>query len=101
MLNNKEVGNLNAWFEERGYGFVLILCPDGVRRYFLHRSNILSGTPVKGAVIRFEPLSQPKGVIATKAEIFSNRQEMERHDAAVALAAAAQTAQKTSDKAVS
>lgn len=88
-MTNTEVGKLSVWFDERGYGFTNVLRDGSVRRYFLHKSNILSGSPVKDAVVRFEPVSHPKGAIAAKAEIFSNWQEMERHDAAAALAAAA------------
>ena len=90
-----EVGKICVWFEERGYGFANVLQPDGtLRRYFLHTSNILSGTPVKDAVVRFQAVSTPKGPVAGNAEIFANRQELERHDAATALVTAAQTAQK-------
>lgn len=84
-VGNTEVGSMSVWFEDRGYGFVNVLGT----RYFLHRAHILFGSPVKGAIVRFIPSVQTKGVICTHVEIFADFFEMQRYDASVALMTAA------------
>ena len=81
--SNKIIGHIVAWWPERSYGFVHEFKQDTgeVRRHFLHLTNIYSGIPAKGSIVRFIPETRAKGSVAVLAEIFVNLQDMERADA--------------------
>jgi cold shock CspA family protein len=89
-MNIKTAGRINRWYAERNYGFVQELDGDTLepRSHFLHFSNIISGTPATHAFVRFIPKKTVKGSAATRAEVFVDRQELERAQAADVLAAA-------------
>jgi cold shock CspA family protein len=72
MMKMKKVeGTINAWFAERGYGFILAN-PEGTYvKYFLHVSGVISGKPETGAKVRFLATECSKGPLALNAEILS------------------------------
>lgn len=83
----KLIGPINGWFEERGYGWVNAPDSDGVvTRYFLHATNVVSGIPAKGKIVRFDSVRNAKGFLCMDAEVFADRKELERSDAAALLA---------------
>jgi hypothetical protein len=84
----KTAGRINRWYAERNYGFIQELDSDSLetRSHFLHFSNIISGTPATNAFVRFVPKLTVKGSAATRAEVFPDRQELERAEAADVLA---------------
>jgi cold shock CspA family protein len=82
MIVDKTVAYLTVWFPERGYGFCISYEGD-VTRYFLHVSNIQSGVPVKGSIVRFDVRPNSKGLLAVNAEIFPDREAMAHADAVV------------------
>ncbi len=94
------VSRITAWFSERAYGFLSAggeEDEENTSGYFLHGHDIISGTPMKGAVVRFELVVRKKGSAAVNAEIFQSRQEMERADAVSALADSTASATPTTD----
>jgi hypothetical protein len=95
--SSKVIGHIVAWWPERSYGFIHEFQPETsvVRKHFLHLTNIYSGTPAKGSIVRFTPEVRAKGSTAVLAEIFTNLQEMERADAVSALAGDSTTATET------
>jgi hypothetical protein len=86
--SNKVIGHIVAWWPERSYGFIHEFQPEAnaVRKHFLHLTNIYSGTPAQGSIVRFTPEVRAKGSTAVLVEIFTNLQEMEQTDAATVLA---------------
>lgn len=83
----KLIGSVNGWFEERRYGWVNAANSDGViTRYFLHGANVVCGVPEKSKIVRFDSVRNAKGFLCMNAEVFESKQEMERADAATALA---------------
>jgi len=81
----KEMGRVNYWKVDRGYGFIHVVKNGLLFKYFLHASNIASGNPVKNALVYFIPSSNSKGPLATNAEI------VDVQDNKVSTAAATQT----------
>lgn len=75
------ISRITVWFSERGYGF---LRPGGegdeenTSGYFLHGHDIVSGTPMKGAVARFEVVVRKKGSSAVNAEVFATMEDLWR-----------------------
>lgn len=51
----KKVGVIRSWHESRGFGIVRVGPPTSLEKYFLHVSQILSGTaiPLPGMAVRF------------------------------------------------
>lgn len=86
----KVISRLVYWFKERHYGF-LCSAAEGdegnTSGYFLHENDIVSGSPEKGRIVRFELVAMKKGPAAANAEIYQTRQDMEQADA-LAVAAA-------------
>ena len=81
MYNIMEVkiAAVNVWFEERGFGFLNELQSDGtLKRYFLHRANILSGVPVKHAWAAFNTMRSTKGDVAINTRILASRLDAEK-----------------------
>lgn len=81
---SKTVGLINGWFEERSYGWVSTI--DDGTRCFLHTAHVVSGEPAKGKLVRFDSVRNSKGYLCTNVEVFTDRREMERSDAAALLA---------------
>lgn len=76
----KTISRISVWFPQRSYGF-LFGDEESPSGYFLYDTDIVSGKPVKGAVVRFDALKRRKGLTAINAEVFSDYKEMERADA--------------------
>ncbi len=69
VLIMKIVARINAYFPDRGYGF-LHQNKDGVLvKHFLHLNNVVSGVPKTGLMARFDSVLGEKGSIAVNAEI--------------------------------
>jgi len=96
--NTKIIGHVAAFFGERNYGWCHELRQGLVYRHFMHVSDIYSGIPTKGALARFEAVKTPRGSKAVNVEIFANRREMERADAAAALVDSATTVNTEVDR---
>jgi cold shock CspA family protein len=57
MQEQKEkIGIIRSWTESRGFGIIRIGGPESLEKYFLHISQIRSGTglPKPGMIVRFE-----------------------------------------------
>jgi cold shock CspA family protein len=59
--HDKKVGVIRSWHENRGFGIVRIGGPESLEKYFLHVSQIRSGTamPETGMTVRFNISSKP------------------------------------------
>lgn len=69
------IGRINKWFGDgRSYGFIKDI--EG-GNHFLHTLNIISGTPMTNAVVRFTPRATSKGSTALDVEIYPTRQDLE------------------------
>ena len=70
MKTQKQTGVINAWFKNRGFGFVQQVVNGGdIRSYFLHVTQIKSGVPVEGAQCSFYISVNDRGLIAVDVEI--------------------------------
>jgi cold shock CspA family protein len=67
--DKKQVGRLNYWNEIRGFGFVHQNQDGVIVRYFLHVSQIMYGSPIRGSIVYFNVAESPKGLEAQNAEI--------------------------------
>jgi len=65
----KTKGILNVWFMDRNYGFIHEDNGGVILKHFLHRANIVVGTPRTGATVLFESVLGSKGFLAVDAEI--------------------------------
>jgi cold shock CspA family protein len=61
QTQEKKVGVIRSWNEPRGFGIVRIGPPSSLEKYFLHVSQIRTGTgsPVAGMTVYFEVSSKP------------------------------------------
>jgi cold shock CspA family protein len=67
MENKKNVGMLNKWFPNRGFGFIKGVSEHGVYRdYFVHATAIRkdSAEPIVGSSATFAVAIVPKGLVA-------------------------------------
>jgi cold shock CspA family protein len=58
---SRKTGVIRSWTEARGFGIVRVGGPESLERYFLHVSNIRSGTaiPKPGMGVEFELSDKP------------------------------------------
>jgi hypothetical protein len=58
---DKKFGVIRSWHENRGFGIVRVGGPESLEKYFLHVSQIRSGTamPEAGMTVRFKIGSKP------------------------------------------
>jgi cold shock CspA family protein len=80
----KTIAVINVWFDDRGFGFCHESVGKSVVRYFLHIANVVHGTPIQDAVVRFDPATSTKGPLALNAEVFQSQLEMKQLDDAAA-----------------
>ena len=61
MQTQKKSGVLRSWNENRGFGIIRVGPPSSLERYFLHVSQIVSGTatPAVGSDVYFEISDKP------------------------------------------
>ena len=66
---NKRIGWIAIWFEEKRYGFVHENRDGKLFKAFLHISDVLVGIPVTGAAVLFNEGSNSKGALALDVEV--------------------------------
>jgi hypothetical protein len=67
---DKRIAFIDVWFPDRNFGFVHEVRNDGQNyKLFLHGSNILTGSPRSGLVVRFNEGLNSRGPLAIDVEI--------------------------------
>jgi cold shock CspA family protein len=68
----KRSGFIEVWFDKKKFGFIKEKRNDGsFATYFLHHSNIISGTPRTGVRVQFNDGQNSKGMLALDVEILN------------------------------
>ena len=81
----KRIAYIDVWFPDRNFGFIHETRPDGqIYKLFLHASNIQTGMPRSGLIVKFNEGRNSKGALAIDVEVL---------EPAVGLAALAEVAQ--------
>lgn len=63
----RRIGTLLFWHISENGGFGKILVPSTQELFFLHRKLILSGQPIPGSSVTFEPLPPLEGKVHPRA----------------------------------
>lgn len=71
-MGDKIVGKIVFVNEARGFSFIRRVQSDVFEKYFLHVSDIMSGTPRVDAAVRFHVRETPKGPSAVNAEVLDD-----------------------------
>jgi cold shock CspA family protein len=67
-------GVINAYFASKGYGFINEVRSGKIIRYFLHISQVVSGSPKVGALAKFDFVQTLKGLQAVNITIENSPQ---------------------------
>jgi cold shock CspA family protein len=66
-MNERKRGLLRSWNDAKGYGVIRVGPPSSLEKYWLHVSNIQSGTgaPTVGMEVEFEVGEKPVNKVVT------------------------------------
>lgn len=68
MTNDRRLGRISYYNNERGFGFILSDEP-GMERVFFHITNVIEGQPQTGVLCVFQLGRTAKGVCATNVAV--------------------------------
>ncbi len=65
-------GEIETYFSERGFGFLVEILPDGLTfHYFFHVNDVRRGIPRSGSRVKFIAVEGKKGLCAKQVEVIA------------------------------